>query len=297
MTFQRATKQACTAKVALFGPSGAGKTFSALRIAEGLAGGKPIALIDTEYGRAAKYGDRFSFDTVSLGDQSVTGYIEMMGVAAKAGYAVLIIDSLSHAWKDLVQEVDKLANAKYGGNSWRAWSEGTPLQQKMVRALLTFPGHIIATMRSKTDWVVESRDGKSIPRRVGLTPEQGKGIEYEFDFLIELSQEHLGHVIKDVSGKFQDSVLDPPDEHFGKKLGEWVGSGTSPQTTHPKEKPALSHHDLAEAILVASERHGVDLSDVLKRAEAKTIHELSMEQLEKTADWMAKKTAPQEAPA
>ena len=67
------------------------------------------------------------------------------------------------------------------------------------------------------------------PRRVGLAPEQGKGIEYEFDLLLEMSQEHICSVIKDRTGKFQDQLLDKPDEKFGKALINWLSEGAAPE--------------------------------------------------------------------
>jgi len=98
-----------------------------------------------------------------------------------------------------------------------------------VNAILTYPGHVIATMRSKTEWSIESDGkGKQKPVRVGLAPEQGKGIEYEFDLLLELSPDHIGRVIKDRTGRFQDELLEKPGEAFGKALAEWLaGPGQS----------------------------------------------------------------------
>jgi hypothetical protein len=105
----------------------------------------------------------------------------------------------------------------------------------LVDALLSYPGHLIATMRSKTEWIVESDSkGKQRPVRVGLAPEQGKGIEYEFDLLLELSADHVGHVIKDRTGRFQDRLIDRPDEAFGTELAAWL----SPEVEKPLETPA-----------------------------------------------------------
>jgi hypothetical protein len=175
-TFKKATKSTTKLRAALFGPSGAGKTFTALRIAAGLGG--PVAVIDTERGSASKYADRFAFDVLDLEHAGIPSYQGAIEAAAQAGYPVLVIDSLSHGWQELLQEVDRLANAKYRGNTWSAWSEGTPKQRALVNAILTYPGHVIATMRSKTEWSIESDGkGKQKPVRVGLAPEQGKGIE------------------------------------------------------------------------------------------------------------------------
>jgi hypothetical protein len=203
-------------------------------VGTGLAGGKPIAVIDTERGSASKYADRFSFDVLELEDQTIDGYVAAIGEAAKAGYAVLIIDSLSHGWQTLLEEVEKLAKAKYRGNTWSAWSEGTPHQRRLVQAILNYPGHVIATMRSKTEWTTVDNNGKKTPQRVGLAPEQGKGIEYEFDLLLEISTEHIGHVIKDRTGKFQDKLIDKPGEDFGKQLAAWLSDGLpSPVVSAP----------------------------------------------------------------
>jgi len=224
MAFKKATKSQAKLRCTLFGPSGSGKTFSALRIATGI-GGK-IAVIDTERGSASKYADRFDFDVCELSGRSIAGYVQAIQDAGDE-YPVLIIDSLSHAWQELLTEVDRLANAKYRGNTWSAWSEGTPKQRGLVDALLSYPGHVIATMRSKTEWTQEKDDrtGKVKPVRVGLAPEQGKGIEYEFDLLVELSVEHVARVLKDRTGKFQDQLIDKPGEDLGAALAEWLSDG------------------------------------------------------------------------
>src|SRR5690625_5934144 len=62
--FQRASKAQRKARIGLVGPSGAGKTYTALTIAEGLGG--RITLIDTENRSASLYADRFTFDTLQL---------------------------------------------------------------------------------------------------------------------------------------------------------------------------------------------------------------------------------------
>jgi len=230
--FRPATKEAAKLRAALFGPSGSGKTFSALRIANGLGG--RIAVIDTERGSASKYADRFAFDTLELEDKTIPTYEAAIQAAARAGYQILIVDSLSHAWQELLQEIDRLASAKYRGNTWSAWSEGTPKQRRLVEAILGFPGHLLATMRSKTEWAQESTTaGKVKPVRVGLAPEQGKGVEYEFDLLLELSQDHIANIIKDRTGRFQDQLLDKPDEQFGQALAAWLSDT-------PAQEPKLS---------------------------------------------------------
>mgnify|MGYP000860887395 CR=1 FL=1 len=234
--FTKATKVQSKLRLAIFGPSGSGKTFTSLRLAKGISeeGTKKVAVIDTEFGSASKYADRFAFDVLNLKDPTVDHMVSAINSAA--AYDILIIDSLTHAWKELLAQVDQLSKAKYRGNSWAAWSEGTPLQNKMVETLLRFPGHLIATMRTKTEWTInQDSNGKSNPTRVGLSPEQGKGIEYEFDMLMEISPDHVINVIKDRTGKFQDQIVPTPDEEFGKEVLAWLREGQAVEVTRTKE--------------------------------------------------------------
>ncbi|MEN6404016.1 MAG: ATP-binding protein [Armatimonadia bacterium] len=246
--FTRATKKKSKLRAAIFGPSGAGKTFTALRIAVGLGG--RIAGIDTEFGSMSKYSDRFAFDVLELTEsQAISDYTTGIDQAAAAGYDVLIIDSMTHGWQELLAEIDRLAKSKYGGNSWSAWSEGTPKQKALIKSILSFPGHIIATMRSKTEWESAKDDrGKVKPVRIGLAPDEGKGIEYEFDLLLELSTDHIATVIKDRTGKFQDLTIEKPGEDFGRALAAWLADGVPvPVATYTSpvpvevQPPAASH--------------------------------------------------------
>ena len=229
MAFKRATKEAALARIALYGPSGSGKTYSALLMAQGL--GKKIAVIDSEIaadgkdltGAACKYSDRFEFEVEELRDKSVVSYIAAITAAKLAGYDVLIIDSISHAWKSLQTEVEKISKAKFGGNYWAAWSEGNPIQERFLNAIVGYPGHVIATMRARTTWgQSQDKNGRDKPERMGLEPEQGKGIEYEFDLLISINADHFAVVEKDRSGRFQDRVIQKPDQSFGAEIAGWL---------------------------------------------------------------------------
>ena len=264
--FTKAMKSKAKLRAAMFGPSGSGKTFSALRVATGM-GGK-IAVIDTERGSASKYADRFEFDVCELADQTVAGYVAAIGEAKSAGIDVLIIDSLSHAWQQLLEHVDKIANAKYRGNTWSAWSEGTPIQRSLVNALLNFPGHVIATMRTDTEWTQEKDDrtGKARPVKVGLKPQQGKGIEYEFDLLMEITPEHVATVSKDRTGKFQDQIITKPGEDLGKALIAWLNDGAA-----PAERPAAPAAETGpspeeQARIAASEQLAKRFHDSIDKA-------------------------------
>ena len=259
--FKKANKAKSKLRCAVFGPSGAGKTMSALRMAKGMGG--RVALIDTERSSASLYADRYEFDALDLPNHDINTYVHAIEAASKGGYDILIIDSLSHGWQELLSEIDRIAKTKYRGNSWSAWSEGTPKQKKLVDALLSFDGHVIVTMRSKTEWTTTTNDrGKSQPSRVGLTPEQGKGIEYEFSLLLEINTEHQAICIKDRTGKFQDKVIEKPGEEFGQELVAWLNEGVDapkpvapepPQETPTPEEPQTPGDSLRDAIGITSE--------------------------------------------
>ena len=282
MTFQKATKQQAKLRCALFGPSGSGKTFSALRIATGMGG--TVAVIDTERGSASKYADRFNFDVQELKDRTIDGYVAAIHEAQAAGYAVLIVDSLSHGWRELLEEVDRLAKAKYRGNSWSAWNEGTPKQKKMVDAILNYDGHVIATMRTKTEWLVEDSGGKKTMTRVGLTPEQGKGIEYEFDLLGEITPEHTLNIIKDRTGKFQDKLIDKPGENLGKELAAWLSEGAPVVYVSEAQINQINRLIRKRGVMES------EVTKLLNKAGVASLDKLTVDQAEKTVKWLESKT-------
>lgn len=229
LQIQPAVKSASRLRLALFGPSGSGKTMTALRLAAGL--GTRTGVIDTERGSAAKYSDRWPFDVIDLPTAAVSDYLEAINAFAAAGHDVLIIDSLSHAWEWLLDFVERTGQTKYKGNKWSAWSDATPLQNQLVNAILTYPGHTIVTMRSKTEWIIEDTGkGKSAPKRVGMAPKQRDGLEYEFDLLMELTTDNVARVIKDRLGRYQGQMYDKPDEALGAELRDWLAEGAPPAT-------------------------------------------------------------------
>lgn len=262
--FKKASKKGSKLRLALFGVSGSGKTFSALRIASGL--GQKIAVIDTERGSASKYADRFSFDVAECEKPTINN-LKMIINQAK-GYDVLIIDSLSHAWMELLQEVEQIAKARYGGNTWSAWSEGTPKQQGFIDSILNFPGHVIATMRVETNWTTMTNEkGKIVPVRIGEAPKQGKGMEYEFDMLIQLSQDHIAQVLKDRTGKYQDELIEKPGEEFGKELALWLDSDEYRQYAEEETKVPEAHQKEPKTSKKPKTEKPVDLDKVEQKVD------------------------------
>lgn len=197
MPFTRATKLEAKLRLALAAPSGAGKTYTALQLATHLGG--PIAVIDTERGSASKYADLFTFDVIELDSFHPHRYIDAIKEAEAGGYRVLIIDSLSHAWAgkggalELVDAGAKRLAMRYRSgreDSLAAWQEVTPLHNALVDAMVQSRLHLIATLRTKTEYVVETKDGRTKPRKIGLAPIQRESLDYEYDVAADLDQEH-----------------------------------------------------------------------------------------------------------
>jgi hypothetical protein len=246
MSFKKATKKQCKLRAGFMGIAGSGKTFSALRLATGL-GGK-IAVIDTERKSASKYADRFDFDVCELEFPTIENMVKIIKEAEALGYNVLIIDSLTHAWKMLLEEVEKLTATRFEGNSFRAWGVATPIQRQFIDVILKSNLHIITTMRVKTEYVIElNHKGKQAPKRIGLSAEQGKDIEYEFDFLVMIDGNHSAEVIKDRSGKFHDEYIERITEETGKTLADWLEVGEIEELTLMPEdilKNTLALHNI-----------------------------------------------------
>jgi 6-pyruvoyl-tetrahydropterin synthase len=234
LAFKKAVKTKSRLRLAIDGISGSGKTYTALAIASGMGGA--IALIDSEHGSASLYADKFAFDTLDITEFQIENYIEALKAAAIANYPVVIIDSTSHAWDALVERVDRIANTLTGGNaSFRAWAQGTPLQKQLIEALLSYPGHVIVTCRSKTEYSIDKDEkGKTTINKVGLAAVQRAGFEYEFTMAMTMDANHVGHVTKDRTSKFQDKFITKPGKEFGQQLIAWLNEGAEMPPPPPK---------------------------------------------------------------
>ena len=244
-TFQKAVKARKRLRLALLGPSGSGKTYSALAIASGL-GGK-VAVVCTERGSASLYADRFDFDVLGLEHFSPRDYIAAIQEAGKAGYGVLVIDSLSHAWTGkggALEMVDNVAKRQGGGNNFTAWREVTPLHNAMIDAILQAPCHVIATMRTKMEYVIEEdARGKKVPRKVGMAPIQRDGFEYEFDVVADMNHEHDFIVSKTRCDLLDGVIVSRPGAELAATLVGWLESGESVVASAPAKPPKRTLSD------------------------------------------------------
>jgi hypothetical protein len=229
--FKKAERQQVKVKIAVTGVSGSGKTYSSLLIGRGLVGkdGK-IAVIDTENRSASLYANVTDFDVLNIeAPFTVEKYTQAINGAVEAGYDVVVIDSLSHAWKQIL--ADKEVMDARGGNSFANWGKMTPKHEAFLTALTHSKIHLIGTMRSKTEYVIEQKEGgKTAPRKVGTAPVQRDGMEYEFTVVFDISApSHIAEASKDRTGLFlttSDNKLFTPTIQTGEQIRAWLDSGT-----------------------------------------------------------------------
>lgn len=261
--FKRARRAQARLRLGVSAVSGGGKTMGALRLAKGIVqalidtgqieGGidGKIAVIDTERKSASLYAHVVPFDTLEMEPPySVDRMQQALMAAERAGYAVCIIDQISHAWAGpggQLEWIDTLkASAK---NAISPWAKITPVQQEFYDRLLRTPMHMICTMRAKSEWVIEDVVGeggrvKKVPKKIGLSPVQREGIEYEFTTMLDVELEsHMATASKDRTGLFMDKQT-RLDEETGRKLAEWLITG---------EKADAAQHDQASNANAAAE--------------------------------------------
>ena len=195
MAFKKATARQGKARIALVGGPGTGKTWTGLLFATALAAetGGSIAAVDTEHGSMSKYasaepGDGlFTFDVEEPATFDPRELLKSIALAARENYAVFMMDSYSHYWSGQDGMLEMV-----GGN-FNRWKDVTPIERKVIAALLTFPGHVIVGMRAKTDYVkVQGPTGKEQMQKVGVKPDQREAIEFEFDVVAYMGREGAG---------------------------------------------------------------------------------------------------------
>jgi len=216
---------------------GSGKTYSALLIALGLGG--RIAMIDTERGSGELYDHLGEYDACTIHPPfEPKKYVEAIRAAEDLGYETIIIDSLSHAWVGQGGLLDVHGHiADKTGNSWSAWRQVTPKHNELVDAMLQSKCHIIATMRSKMEYAQVEENGKKQVKKLGMSPIQRDGMEYEFTVFIDLDQQHTATTTKDRTTLFDGQYFIPTIE-TGKTLLAWLeNNGQAAPAAVAREKP------------------------------------------------------------
>ena len=244
--FQPATREQVKARIALTGPAGSGKTFTALTLATHLA--DKVAAVDTERGRMREHATRFKFDHHAPARFDPRDLIRHLAVAAEHGYGAIVIDSLSHYWigeGGALEFVDSY-EGKTGGKFQGGWKDFRPIENRMWSAIMAYPGHVIATMRVKTAYVIENNK----PVKVGLKPEQREGTDYEFSIVGEMDREHTLSITKSTCEELVDARIPKPGQDLAEVIRTWCGAGVAMTSAleyrDTAVDPATTHDELRE---------------------------------------------------
>lgn len=223
MQLHKATRKRAKIKMALQGPSGSGKTYSSLLIANGLCKEWPkVAVVDTENHSADLYAHLGPYQVLPLpAPFSPERYIQAIHTCEQAGMEVIILDSVTHEWENLID-----THATMSGNSFTNWGKITPRHNAFIQRILQSTCHIICTVRTKQDYTLVERNGRMIPEKVGLKSVQRDGLEYEFTLTFDLDIKNNATASKDRTGLFFGKPEQRLSIETGKLIADWCNSGS-----------------------------------------------------------------------
>ena len=224
MQLRVSSKKQAKIKLALQGCAGSGKTYSALLLAYGLCGDwSKIAIVDSENGSADLYAHLGNYNVLSLQDNfTPETYMEAIGICEDAGMEVIIIDSIPQCWDNLLEY-----HANLQGNSFTNWQKVTPRINAFMQKILQSNKHIICTMRCKQDYVLNEKNGKMVPEKVGLKAVMRDGIDYEFTIVFDINMKHQAISSKDRTNLFMgkpDFTITPTT---GQIILDWCNDGVT----------------------------------------------------------------------
>ena len=241
LQLKKATRKKVKLRLNLSAPSGAGKTYGALLLAKGLVGSwDKIAVIDTENGSASLYEHLGDFNVIDLAPPfSPERYMDAIDACVSGGMEAIIIDSSSHEWSGpggCLEINEKLAQARYRGNTWSAWNETTPRHDAFVQKVLHCDSHIITCTRSKMETIMG--EDKKI-KKVGMKDIQRDGWEYELTVSLSIDRDtHMTVASKDRTELFEGKEPFKITEQTGVMIKDWCDKGIVPEK--PKEVDYIS---------------------------------------------------------
>jgi len=253
LDFEDAVRAETKARIALTGVSGSGKTFTALTIAAGM--GDTVGVIDTERGSAANYAGLFRFKHLRMPNSRPQTLIQALEIAAERGIDVVIIDSMTHFWSGqggILDQVDSTTSSSSSKNAFTTgWKGVKPIEHDMWDKILSYPGHVIATIRVKTGYEIQvTASGKKEPVKIGLKPDQREGADYEFDLVGDLN---LAHVLTVNKSRYPgvidvNATIECPTIELGQAIVGWLAEGvqlpTVPEYVEHIMKPTTSYDEL-----------------------------------------------------
>ena len=283
--FRPAAREGLPLILGLAGPTGSGKTYSALRLAAGLAGDKRFALVDTENGRALHYADEFAFDHADLAAPfNPDRYWEAIKAADAAGYPVIVVDSASHEHAGeggLLDMHDEKLN-KLAGDDYRrraamtmlAWVEPKLEHKRFVTRLLQIKAHLILCFRAEEKVEMVKENGETIirPKRSltgsqdGWIPISEKNLPYELTMSLLVTPDAPG-VPKPIKLEQQHRLLVPLDEPISEDIGAQLGAWAAGEKSETEEQIAKTSKELL-ALADQVEKRDVFTAAILKNRRA-----------------------------
>ena len=250
---RKAERKRAFIKLGIAGPSGSGKSYSAIKLAEGLSGGhlEKAVIIDTENGSAELYSHLGSYSVITMSPPyGPRNYVEAIKTAHKAGFEIIIIDSASHEWDGDGGCLD--IHTKLGGR-YADWAKVTPQHKAFIDTILQTPAHFILTLRKKQDHAMTTENGKTKMTKVGLKEVQREGFEYELTISFDVEINHLATTSKDRTDIFMDRNPFLINADTGKELLAWANSAPlsppvkpPPQDVKPPPETQQRNDDLGD---------------------------------------------------
>ena len=228
MKLQKAERHQVKLRIGLSGPSGFGKTYSALLLAHGITNDwNKIAIIDTENKSASLYSHLGDFNVLSLEEPySPERYLKAIKLCEESEVEIIIIDSISAEWqgKGGILEIHEQL-----GGRFQDWAKVTPRHQSFIDAIVQSKCHIITTTRRKVDYSLDQdSNGKTKVMKLGMKEITREGFEYELTVNFELlNDKHLVSASKDRTGLFMGKPEFIINSNTGKKLINWCNQGIS----------------------------------------------------------------------
>lgn len=285
--FRPAKRERVSLLLGVAGASGSGKTYSAMLLAKGMAGGKRFAVIDTEARRALHYSDQgFEFDHLDFAPPfSPDRYAEAIAAADAAGYPVIVIDSASHehAGDGGILDLQEAELQRMAGDDWKkreavrmsSWIRPKMQHKKFVQKLLQVRAHLILCMRAESKIEMVKVDGKTVvqPKQTltsidGWIPIAEKSLPFELTASFLLTPDHPG-IPKPIKIQRQHMEFFPAGkpitEAAGVALAAWAAGGVAA----PKSQPAASspataageHRGVCGAVLERPGPRGMTIFD------------------------------------
>jgi hypothetical protein len=247
---EKATRMPRQARICWFGPSGAGKTLTALKVARGVVGNTGrIVVLDTEHHASTLYADAYTFDLVPIEEPfDPLRYVKALQ-AVEGKYEVVIIDSASHEWAGpggCLEQVAHLTASGHEKSRYFAWKQVRLKHHQFMQALIRCPAHLLVTLRANTAHALgKNRQGTWEPQAIGLAPIQHEAFSDAFDIVGRLESVALdappGQPQRAVRLTITSThcqplygrVWDHPDEALGRLIQAWLHAGTTSSMPPP----------------------------------------------------------------